>query len=399
MRGSGPGPMVEARPGDYVPGAMKSSHSSFLDRRKLTAAALTVLLGGATALAQSTTSGSSTAGSTGSSGSGSSTSTRSDGAYGSSSSTTAPSTSGAVTPSSPNSSPDNTPRSEGSYGSGGRSSTSASGSISGSTGSTSRDTTSSTAGTSSTTATDSTTVSSTDTAGGATTMTGRDSAKLGWMERRWVNKVADSGMTEIALAKLAAEKASNPEVKSFAQKLVDDHTKVSEELKSLASQKNVKLDDEDLGSDRAHKRLSKKSGNEFDQEFIEHMVDMHEADVKLFEKASTDAKDSALKSFAAKHVDHLRQHLQQAQSLRTTIQPTGRTDSDSGSASTSGRSSGTTDATSGTAHQSGTSGTSGLTGTPGTTGGTSTDAGGAGATGSTSSGSSTSDTPRRDGSR
>jgi putative membrane protein len=172
-------------------------------------------------------------------------------------------------------------------------------------------------------------------------MTGRESSgKLGWMERRWVNKVADSGTTELNLAKLATEKASNPEVKSFAQKLVDDHTKVQDELKSLASQKNVELDVEDLGSDRAHKRLSKKSGMEFDQEFVEQMVDMHEADVKLFEKAASDGKDPALKSFAAKHVDHLRQHLQQAESLRSTIVPTGRMNDDNAAATS-------TDATNG----------------------------------------------------
>lgn len=250
-----------------------------------------------------------------------------------------------------------------------------------------------TSGTSGTTSSTGATISSdTSTAGGATTMTGRESGgKLGWMERRWVNKVADAGTTEVSLAKLAAEKASNPEVKSFAQKLVDDHTKVNDELKSLASQKNVELDEEDLGSDRAHKRLSKKSGTDFDQEFIEQMVDMHEADVKLFEKAAQDGKDPALKSFAAKHVDHLRQHLQQAESLRSTIVPTGRMNDDSGRASTSstsdttGSTSTSSDATSGTSS----SGSSGLTGGTGTSSGSGTGA-------SDTSSSSSSDSTRRD---
>lgn len=158
-------------------------------------------------------------------------------------------------------------------------------------------------------------------------MTGREtsaaSGKLGFMDRRFVNKAADSGMSEVALAQLASERATNADVKSFAQQLVQDHTAVNSELTGIASQKSVKLDKED-GKDRFYKRLSNKSGAEFDQEFVAHMVDEHEDAVKLFEKASQDAKDADVRSFAAKHVDHLRTHLQKAQSLRASLVPTGR---------------------------------------------------------------------------
>lgn len=179
---------------------------------------------------------------------------------------------------------------------------------------------------------------------GAGAATGREtiSSKLGWMERRWVHKVADDGKAEVQIAQLATERASNPEVKAFAQKMVDDHTKVNEELMGIASQKNVKLDDDD-DQDRSYKRLSKKSGMEFDREFVEHMIDEHEKDVKMFEKAAKDAKDSELRAFASKHVDDLREHLQQAQGLRQSVMPTGRTD-DYNSATSSSSSRSTDDA-------------------------------------------------------
>lgn len=340
---------------------MKSStHQSFLDRRFLTAAALTLLLG-TTPLAAQTGSG------TGSTGSGSSSSSSRD-----------------------TQSSSDTSNNSGSYGTSATgSSTTGSSGTSGSTSATDTSTSGSTSVTGST---------STDTAGGATTMTGRNSSsnKLGWSERRFVNKAADSGTTELELAKLAVQRASNPEVKSYAEKLVQDHQMVNQELKSLASRKNVDLDEEDLGSDRTVKRLGKKSGHEFDQEFVEQMVEMHENDVKMFEKAAEDAKDSDLKSFASKHVDHLRDHLQKAESLRSTIMPTGRTDDSGLSTSGSSSSSTTTDATSGTSSSGTTSGTSGTTGTPGTnlgsstnsgsgTGSTSSDSSGSGSTGSSSS--------------
>ena len=171
----------------------------------------------------------------------------------------------------------------------------------------------------------STTAASTE-AGAPTGRESSSSNKLGWGDKRFVTKAADAGKAELELAKLAAQQASNPEVKSFAQKLVEDHGKVNSELMSMASSKNVKLDDDDDPKDRHYKRLAKKTGAEFDQEFVEHMIDEHEKDVKMFEKAASDAKDSDIRAFASKHVDHLRMHLQTAQSLRQTIMPTGRTD-------------------------------------------------------------------------
>jgi putative membrane protein len=221
--------------------------------------------------------------------------------------------------------------------------------------------------------------SRTDTSSTAGAPTGRMSSdKLSWGDRHFVNKAADSGNDEIALAKLAAEKANNSEVKSFAQKLVDDHSMVASELQTLASQKNVKID-QDMDKDRAYKRLSKKSGSDFDQEFVEHMIDEHEKDIKMFEKAASDAKDPDVRSFASKHVDHLKQHLQEAQSLRQTIMPTGRTEDTTRRGTTGTRSSSTDTSRESSGTYSSGSSSSGTTGT------------------SSESGSST--TPKRDGTR
>lgn len=199
----------------------------------------------------------------------------------------------------------------------------------------------------------------------AGTATGRDSAtssaKLSWGDRRFVTKAAEGGQSEVQAAQLAAQRATNPDVKTFAQKLVDTHTKVNSELMGLAQQKNVKLDADD-NKDRAYNRLNKKAGSEFDQEFVEHMIDEHEKDIKMFEKAASDAKDAEVRAFASKHVSHLRAHLEQAQNLRQSVMPTGR--SEDGSARTTPG--GTTDSGLGTS-STGTPGTQ-RDGTSGTTG-------------------------------
>jgi putative membrane protein len=175
------------------------------------------------------------------------------------------------------------------------------------------------------------------TGGTSSAATGRDTRtdKLSWGDRRFVSKAADEGHAERQLAQLAAERASNMEVRTYAQKLAEQHSKVNSELMSLANQKGVKIDMDD-DKDRAYKRLEKKSGSEFDQEFVEHMIDEHEKDIKMFEKAASDAKDPEVRSFASKHVNALREHLQEAQDLHQTLMPTGRTDESSGRSTSGG---------------------------------------------------------------
>lgn len=170
--------------------------------------------------------------------------------------------------------------------------------------------------------------------------TGMSDEKLSWSDKRFVTKAGDNGQAEVQVAQLAAEKASHPDVKSFAQKLVTDHTQANQELMSLASTKRVELDKEDATKDRAYRRLSAKMGEEFDREFVEHQIDQHESDIKLFEKAAKDAKDAEIRSFASKHVGHLREHLSQAQSLQAALVPTGRSDTTGSSSSRRGDSPG-----------------------------------------------------------
>lgn len=203
------------------------------------------------------------------------------------------------------------------------------------------------------------------------------SDKLSWSDKRFVTKAADDGQDEVALARLATEKASNPDVRNFAQQLVQDHTQVNSELMSIASSKNVKLDKDDSTKDRAYRRLSKASGQDFDREFVEHMVDEHEKDIKMFEKEANNAKDQELKEFASKHVDHLRQHLAQAQQLQQSIVPTGRSDRESWkSQSSSGSSS---------SSNTGSTGFSGHSTNAGATGNSSFDTSSGSSAGSTSS--------------
>jgi putative membrane protein len=146
------------------------------------------------------------------------------------------------------------------------------------------------------------------------------SAKSGASDQQFVKKAAEGGLAEVELGQLATSKASNDAVKQFGQKMVDDHGKANDELKSIAQQKSITLPTELNAKDKAEKaRLEKLSGAEFDKAYMQHMVKDHKKDVAEFQKESTSAKDSDVKQFASKTLPTLQEHLQLAQQTASQV--------------------------------------------------------------------------------
>jgi putative membrane protein len=131
-----------------------------------------------------------------------------------------------------------------------------------------------------------------------------------------MKEAAQGGMAEVKLGTLAQNKASSEDVKSFGKRMVDDHGKANDELKSLASQKDVTLP-ADLGSKHkaTYDRLSKLSGKEFDRAYMNEMLKDHREDVAEFEKASKSATDPDVKGFASRTLPTLQEHLSEAERI------------------------------------------------------------------------------------
>jgi len=132
----------------------------------------------------------------------------------------------------------------------------------------------------------------------------------------FLKNATESNLAEIAAANLALQKGTSAEVKSFAQKMIDDHKKADSDVQSLAASKGVKLPTEPTMVDKGKaKILEKRDGTGFDHAYAENQVSAHKDAVKLFEKAAKDAKDADVKAWAAKTLPTLQHHLQEAQAL------------------------------------------------------------------------------------
>ena len=150
-----------------------------------------------------------------------------------------------------------------------------------------------------------------------------------------------TNMAEIELGKMAAEKASSADVKSFAQMMVTQHTQANKDLMAVASGLSV---EQPTTLDAKHQalsdRLSKLSGAEFDRQYMQAMVAGHrEAIAKIKPKAGTagtattgtsgtggtgtgtTAGESVktVPQYAAKTLPVVQKHLQEAERLQKTV--------------------------------------------------------------------------------
>lgn len=143
-------------------------------------------------------------------------------------------------------------------------------------------------------------------------------------DQHFVTEAAKGGIAEVSLGQLAEQKASSDEVKNFAKRMVTDHSKANDELKSIAQNKNITLPTQpDPKEKAAQERLSKLSGDSFDRAYMQHMLQDHRKDVNEFRMESKSGRDSDVKAWAAKTLPTLEEHLKQAQDANKAVGTSG----------------------------------------------------------------------------
>jgi putative membrane protein len=201
---------------------------------------------------------------------------------------------------------------------------------------------------------------------------------------KFISHVAQSGIKEIRLANLAKQRAQSQEVKQFAERLIQDHTKANQELKLIAQHQNIPWDaagektpaaasgtarsagtvdnpvvsspansaadgetpavangtargaysaneqgrNVQVDQDDSYERLVNLTGKSFDEAYLNHEVVCHTTAVAKFEKANRDLPDGELKQFVQSTLPTLREHLAMAQRMAP-VDPARRSDHES----------------------------------------------------------------------
>ena len=130
-----------------------------------------------------------------------------------------------------------------------------------------------------------------------TTPTGEGSS-LSATDKTFMKKAAKGGMKEVAMGKVAEQNAQSDDVKSFGKRMVTDHGKANDELKSIASKKGVELP----SKEHSFKWTS-------DKAYIDMMVKDHEKDLAEFKEEASSGSDPDVKKFADDTAKIVQEHL------------------------------------------------------------------------------------------
>jgi putative membrane protein len=134
-------------------------------------------------------------------------------------------------------------------------------------------------------------------------------------DAEFVKKAASAGMMEVELGKHAQAHAENSDVRAFGKRMVDDHSKAGRELEQVAKSEGIAVPPTMSDEDRkAVEELGAKRGAEFDDDYMDDMVDGHEHVIDAFREQAAEGK-TAIDLFAKKTLPTLEAHLAQAKLL------------------------------------------------------------------------------------
>jgi len=136
-------------------------------------------------------------------------------------------------------------------------------------------------------------------------------------DKKFLATAAQSDQNEIALSQLAEQKATNPAVKAFAEKMVKEHTQMTASMKPFADSWGLTAP---TGPDSDHQKeldkLNGLSGNDFDKEYMDQMVTDHSKALSAFTSEAKDTKDVKFRAAVLKGKTAVAAHKNMAYDLK-----------------------------------------------------------------------------------
>jgi len=164
------------------------------------------------------------------------------------------------------------------------------------------------------------TLASTPPATAATPTTGDVAG--GWTDANVVDVLTVANQGEVDYSQLGVDKATNASVKQYAQMMVKDHGTMLTAVKDLATRLNVTPASNDKANDLKEENtkdindLNGKTGSEFDKEFMDEQIDMHQETLDLLTDLDGRTTNADLKTAIAEAKPKVQAHLDQAKAIK-----------------------------------------------------------------------------------
>ena len=147
-----------------------------------------------------------------------------------------------------------------------------------------------------------------------------------WTDANVVDVLTVANQGEVDYSQVGVDKATNPSVKQFAQMMVKDHGDMLTSVKNLSTKLNVtpaandKVNDLQKENQKDIADLNGKTvGKDFDKEFMEEQVDMHQETLDLLNDLDSKTTNTDLKAAIAEARPKVQAHLDQAKSIKDKV--------------------------------------------------------------------------------
>jgi len=136
-----------------------------------------------------------------------------------------------------------------------------------------------------------------------------------------LEQIHQANLKEIALGRIAEQKASSDEVRAYADQLVKDHTSADQMVVATAQKTDARLRDsatarrESARGKSAEQKLSSASGAKFDRLFLEQTSADHKKLISELQQEREDATNDDIEALIDKIMPILQQHNDLAQIL------------------------------------------------------------------------------------
>lgn len=136
-----------------------------------------------------------------------------------------------------------------------------------------------------------------------------------------LEKASEGQQIEISLGDLAAQRATNRQVKKYAQQMVEDHKKIAEDLELLALKKGITI----FPSGNHHQQqklevLSRLSSHAFDREYMDYSIQHHGTSVEEFKRGVGIVQDQDIKQWVKLVLPMLEDHQEKAHRVKYSLQ-------------------------------------------------------------------------------
>lgn len=135
----------------------------------------------------------------------------------------------------------------------------------------------------------------------------------------FVMKASAVNMAEVNAHKAAQTHATTADVKAHAKHMLEDHTRLGNDMKALATKKGwATATDADPSKTQALNDMnSNKKGKDWDAAYLDAQENDHKEAISMFEKAQNDVQDADLKALITQALPKLRDHLQMVQDAKS----------------------------------------------------------------------------------